>query len=842
MSTARAAATEGHADGDMQCSIFTEFPGTSCVLIGAIIVLAGALLLLLWYVLMRRRAHRRTEHTLSRYRELANNIGVGVWMFEADMQTALFVSNSYAKILGSDSSTIIENGNIRRERVHPEDREAVERAIAECTEESPSTQEYRVVRPDGEVRWVVETRFVVPDGNGGRARIAGTTEDITERRETEEALREKERVMSTLFSNLPGMAYRCRNDENWTMEFVSEGVMNLTGYPAEYLQDNCKISFGEMIVPEDRERVWNEVQDRVVQREPFQLNYRITTATGEVRWMWETGRGVFNEDGTLEALEGIIADDSERQRALNALSESEQRNRALVERSPIPIIIHSNERITYANAAAASALGAHDPRELLDMSIWLLAHPDYHDVVRERVGNIYARETTTPVIEERFRRVDGTYIDVEVSGATIAYGGVRASQVVFLDITKRKQAEAERAKLESQLRQSQKMEAIGQLAGGVAHDFNNILTAVIGHLGLAREAFASSVGTDHAGIRSLNQIERAADRAAALTRRLLTFSRKDVGQPQVLDLNAVVNDSRSLLSRVITEDIELEVQLAPELKHIVADANQIEQVLLNLVVNARDAMPDGGKLIIKTSNAVLDSANLAAVAEGRPGPHVLLTVSDTGCGMPHDVIDRIFEPFFTTKDVGEGSGLGLAMVHGIVQQCGGHVVVYSEPDVGSTFRICIPATDADVTASKDVDPANDVPLTGDETILVCEDDGPVRALAARMLAEAGYNVLIADGGARALELARKHEGPIHLLLTDVIMPRMNGRRLAESLARERPDIRTLYISGYTADVIAHRGVLDPDIEFLEKPFSQRDLLRRVRDALNGGSTPAPKPE
>jgi PAS domain S-box-containing protein len=400
-----------------------------------------------------------------------------------------------------------------------------------------------------------------------------------------------------------------------------------------------------------------------------------------------------------------------------------------------------------------------------------------------------------------------------------------------VDIDERKRAEAQRAILEEQLRQAQKMEAIGQLAGGISHDFNNILTAIFANVELLRAALEGK-NQNFPVLEGLNQIERSSQRAAALTRQLLAFSRRQPTHPALLNPNSVLLDMEAMLRRIIREDIELTLVPAPDVWCLRADASQLEQLVMNLVVNARDALASAGRITIETRNALLDADYTRAHAEARAGPHVVLTVSDTGCGMDAPTRARIFEPFFTTKAAGQGTGLGLATVHGIVKQAGGHIVVYSEVNQGTTFRIYLPAL-PNVAAPVPA-PAPDAarPLGGHETILLCEDDEAVRRFTSAALSSAGYTVLSAESPTVALQLSATHAGPVHLLATDWTLPEINGRQLAEQLRAARPELRVLYLSGYTAQIMDHQGRLEPGADLLEKPFSAPTLLRRVRDTLD----------
>ena len=412
-------------------------------------------------------------------------------------------------------------------------------------------------------------------------------------------------------------------------------------------------------------------------------------------------------------------------------------------------------------------------------------------------------------------------------------GGNIAGVIAFvLDITEGKRAEDEKEGLEAQLRQAQKMEAVGRLAGGVAHDFNNILTAILGNVELMQSSMRRRLADDDPWLAEAAQIEQSALRAADLTRHLLALGRQQVLRPEILNPNRILAGMEKMLRRLIREDIELAVCPAADLRSIRADAGQIEQVIMNLTLNARDAMPHGGKLTLATANVSLDEEYVAQHAEGRVGPHVMLSVSDTGCGMDEGTLERVFDPFFTTKPVGEGTGLGLATVHGIVQQSGGHVIAASEPGQGTTFRVYLPSVSEPAGIAVAQRPEEEEEAGGQETILLCEDESLVRQLTCEALQGRGYTVIAAEHGKRALELAEAHPGPVHLLVTDVIMPNMNGRQLAEALTESQRAMKVLYISGYTSSVIGGRGIADEAVEFLQKPFLLDDLFRRVREVLD----------
>jgi PAS domain S-box-containing protein len=429
---------------------------------------------------------------------------------------------------------------------------------------------------------------------------------------------------------------------------------------------------------------------------------------------------------------------------------------------------------------------------------------------------IYARVSSTGKAERAEIYVDPLKTWFSLSVYSPARGFFVA---VFDNIT-------ERRKLEEQLRQSQKMEAVGQLAGGIAHDFNNLLTVINGYAELLQNHI-----DEKSPLRgNVDEIRHAGDRAASLTRQLLAFSRRQVLQPKVLDLNGVISTLGSMLRRLIGEDIELRTHLRPDLGTVLADPGQIEQVLLNLAVNARDAMSAGGKLILETCNIVLDEPFAKEHPTVVPGPHVLLAVSDTGTGIPWEIREHIFEPFFTTKERGKGTGLGLSTVYGIVKQSNGYISVYSEVGKGTTFKIYLPRVDGEVQVLPSASPA--ASLQGDETVLVVEDESSVQGVIERVLSGNGYRVLLACEGGEALRISGEHAGPIDLLITDVVMPGMGGREVASRLETARPGLKVLFMSGYTENAVSHHGVLDAGLAFLQKPFLSDALLRKVREVLD----------
>jgi len=455
---------------------------------------------------------------------------------------------------------------------------------------------------------------------------------------------------------------------------------------------------------------------------------------------------------------------------------------------------------------------------------------NYDDFVvpEERADSVSRRglvgsEGTIRVPNRHMERSGGAVVTVDVSGSLVRLGDESRVLAILRDVS-------ERQRLEAQLLQSQKMESVGRLAGGVAHDFNNLLGVITGY----GDLLLHEIGPGHPSHRRVVEIRKAADRAASLTRQLLAFSRKQVLQLRVLDLNAVVAGIEPMLRRLIGEHIDLITALDNGVGRVKADLGQMEQVIANLAVNARDAMPKGGKLLIETGNVELDAVYAATRADARPGPHAMLAVSDTGHGMDAEVLGHMFEPFYTTKAPGLGTGLGLATVYGIVRQLGGQVMVYSEVGRGTSFKIYLPRLEA-AADQLQVAAAAGPPPRGTETVLLVEDEPALRVLVEEILTKGGYHVLQNEKPEDALALAASHGGAIDLVLTDVIMPNMSGRQMADALRLARPSIRVLFMSGYTDDAISHHGILEPGTHFLEKPFTADGLLRKIREVLEAGA-------
>jgi two-component system cell cycle sensor histidine kinase/response regulator CckA len=642
----------------------------------------------------------------------------------------------------------------------------------------------------------------------------GIFRNITERKKTEEALRSSEEQYRLLFENAnEGIVVA----QDGMIKFANPRMLEIGGYPYEEL---TSMPFIEFIHPDDRAMV----MERHMQRLKGELGphisyaYRAITKDGRVKWLEMNGT-LSNWQGRIATV-NFISDITERKLAEVALTESEQKYRTLFEESKDVIFISTPEgKFADINPAGVELFGYASKEEILKI-----------DIARDLYLNFEAGKAYQLVLDEQgyikdheveLMRKDGKHLTVLLTATTIRdeTGKISGYRGILKDITDWK-------RLEQQLLQAQKMEAIGQLAGGIAHDFNNLLTAIIGYGHLLR----NEVRTDERMSAYAGEILGAAERAAVLTNDLLTFSRKQIVNPQPVNLNTIIKNMESLLLRVMGEDIELATVLTDADLTIMADSTQIDQILMNLAANAQDAMPKGGSFILSTDRVEISSEFIRTYGYGTPGSYALLSVADSGTGMDEKTRERIFEPFFTTKKVGKGTGLGLSMVYGIVKQHEGYINVYSEPDRGTTFKICLPLIQSAVAEKR---PA-EVPEVrgGTETILIGEDEPHVRSLLKEVLSKAGYTIIEAVDGDDAIETFNKNKEHVHLLLLDVIMPKKNGKEVYRAIKRIKADINVIFISGYSAGIIHKKGILEVGLDFISKPVLPDELLLKVRNALD----------
>jgi two-component system cell cycle sensor histidine kinase/response regulator CckA len=655
---------------------------------------------------------------------------------------------------------------------------------------------------------------LIRDRAGHVAAVVCIARDVTAQRRAEESLRQSQELLRSAFDHAAiGMAL-VAPDGRWLR--VNHALCDIVGYSEQEL---LATNFQAITHPDDLAADLDFVRQMLAgEIQTYQMEKRYFHKIGHVVWILLSVSLVRDLEGSPLFFIGQIQDITARKRA-------EAEHRLLLESTDEGIFgLGMDGRCTFVNASAAAMLG-YTPGEVVGQDMHALLHHSHAD------GSPYPAEAC-PILRvlrtgqghrsdrEVFWRRDGTAIPAEYSAYPIREKDtVRGAVITFTDIGDRKT-------LEEEVRQAHKMEAVGKLAGGIAHDFNNLLLVINGYAQLC----LSRVAADDPLRQDIEQVRRAGDRAAELTQQLLAFSRRQVLRPKVLSLRTVADSLGSILQRVLGEDVDLAIAVDPELGSVKADSGQLEQVLLNLTVNARDAMPQGGKLTIEIQNVVLeDSGRLTQTIP--PGPYILLAVSDTGCGMSAETQARIFEPFFTTKDVDQGTGLGLSMVYGIVKQNGGHIGVYSEPGHGTTFKIYLPRVDDAVDPAEPTPPSSVLPR-GMETILLVEDEPQVRTLIRDTLQGHGYRVLEARHGVEALVMAANHPDPIHLLVTDVVMPQVSGPQVAQRLAQARPDMKVLYMSGYAENAVIHHGVLDPGAAFLNKPFSLDVLAGKVREVLH----------
>jgi two-component system, cell cycle sensor histidine kinase and response regulator CckA len=600
--------------------------------------------------------------------------------------------------------------------------------------------------------------------------------------------------------------------------FNSLSYQTVLGYAPEELQASSAF---EQIHPDDRERVRKAAEEAQLSGIGKTLEYRLRHKNGTWLAMESTSSVILNGEGKPEKLVIVNRNITDRKRTEEALRRSEAEFRSVVDNAPYGICRTTATGFLRMNPALQKMLGYDSADELRRENLG--SDIFRHAAEYQRLTEILTRSEEIKDIEMEWKRRDGTPITVRCSGRRIdVENGVPGYFEMFTeDVTKKRS-------LEKQLRTTQKMEAIGRLSGGIAHDFNNHLGVIIGYSRVLKKALgANNALSEHA-----LEIEKAGQRAASLTKQLLAFSRQQVLTPTVLSLNALASDMEGMLPRLLGEDINVSLALNPELGTVEADQSQIEQIIMNLAVNARDAMPTGGKLEIRTANVEFDEAYTRTHPGSRAGHYVLLAMTDTGTGMDAVTLAHIFEPFFTTKELAKGTGLGLATVYGIVKQSNGYIWVDSVTGKGTSFEIYLPQhVGPPAVEEQEVDLREK--LRGSESILLVEDSQPLRKLAQAFLEAAGFRVLSAGSGEEALEVAAHFGVTVDLLLTDVVMPGMNGRILAEQLLPRQPGMKVLYMSGYTDSFIAGHGVLEPGIHLLHKPFTEDDLIRKARGVLDG---------
>jgi PAS domain S-box-containing protein len=703
----------------------------------------------------------------------------------------------------------------------PDEMEVPEAIRAIWLENNRRAMAGHLVKGEASFRVGDETRYVeniiAPIHHDGEVRgVVGVNIDITERKLAEQQRRAAHRQLQLFLDHNPALIFQKDIEGRYTL--INRQFERCFGLPHDQILGRTDAELLSASVAAQF-----TANDRQVVERGTVLEFEETAEYGDgIHVSLVLKFPVRDASGAIIGVGGIATDITGRRIAEEGLRRSEERFRALIECARDAIITLDAEGNVTSLNAACEAMSGWSPSDWIGRSFVPAVLPEDQPLALAQFQKLLAGERPEPY-ELRGLRKDGSVIILEITATSFCAADESLGVLIIArDMTERKQ-------LESGLRHAQKMESIGQLAGGVAHDFNNILTVIQGHAALLRET--SGLHPDAAD--SVEQIADAADRAANLTRQLLAFSRRQLLRPKPVDLHTIVSEMSRMLRRILGEDIALHVVAGPSIPQVEADPGMIEQVLLNLAVNGRDAMPSGGTLTISTEVVVLDAAAAAAIPDAAPGRWVRLSVSDTGCGIPPELLPRIFEPFFTTKDVGRGTGLGLATVYGIVRQHHGWITVESEIERGAAFRIHLPAL-AQRREEHGAEPASDTALPGgSETILVVEDEAPVRALVRHFLDRLGYNVLEASTGMDALHVWEKHRGGVDLLLTDIIMPDgMSGRQLAEWLQLDRADLPVIYTSGYAAEAVSGNLTLHEGINFLQKPYPPAQLASIIRKALD----------
>lgn len=770
--------------------------------------------------LLIARSHQRTRDELAaseeRFRTLCDQASDGIFIADAagrylDVNAAGCAMLGYAR------------EEIRRlsiaDVIAPEEKARIAVEVARFAGGASARSEWHFRRKDGSLFEGEVNGRQLPD-----RRLLGVVRDVTERKRLEEALRESALRYRSVVEDQTEFIVRWLPDG--TRTFVNDAY-------ARYFEQSWDELVGTNFLPlieteAERETVRRRLH-ALTPANPVMINiHRARRGDGQARWQEWVDRGTFDANGRLVEMQSVGRDIHDRITAEQQVRESEERFAKVFQSSPAAIVvtdIDDGDRFIDVNETFEKLTGYRREeaigRTTAELRIW-------NDPAEwERAVRLFREQGKVSDFEFAFRRKDGEIRTGLLSSEAIQVKGRPLVVATTLDLTERKKAEEQRRLLAAQLAQAQKMEAIGRLAGGVAHDFNNLLTVITGYCELLREKSER----DDEWTASLKGIDDAGARAAALTRQLLSFSRQQIVERRVVDLHAVVRDTESLLRRLLGEDMRLVTLLGREPADVLADAAQIGQVILNLAVNARDAMPTGGTLTIRTAVADVDAALADTRPGARPGRYALLAVTDTGSGMAPEVLAHIFEPFFTTKSPGKGTGIGLATVHTIIEESGGFIGVDSASGRGSTFNIYFPLVATPPAAARAEPAASKLPR-GSETILLVEDEDGVRTVTRRLLQQSGYTVVEAANGQEALRICEQPGMAIDLMISDVVMPEIGGRELVERVLALRPKLKVLYLSGYTADTIVRHGVLQTDVAFLQKPYTAGALSRKVREVLD----------
>jgi PAS domain S-box-containing protein len=766
------------------------------------------------------QAYGALRSSEEKYRTILENIEEGY--YEVDIAgNFTFLNDSMCRIFGYPKEELM--GMNDRQYTDGENTKRLFQAFNKVyrTGEPHIGYDYEIIRKDGAKRYVEASILLQKDSSGKPLGFRGIIRDVTERKRAEQALFDSEQRYGNLVENAPDVIFTLATDG--TITSFNPVFETITGWSrSEWLGK----AFTAILRPDDLPRGLEFFQSVLKGEKTVPFELRVLRESGDYLTAEFTVTPQ-TRDGSVIGVLGIARDITDRKLAEEALRSNENKYRTLIENVPQKIFLKDKNSVYIScNENYAQDLKI-KPDEISGRTDYDFYPKELAEKYRADDKKIIERGKTEEIEEKYIQNGQEVWVDTIKTPVKDEKGNHIGILGIFWDITDRKRREEEMVVLQEQLRQSQKIEAIGRLAGGIAHDFNNLLTVINGYSQLSLIELKEDVPLRG----NIEEIKRASEKAADLTRQLLAFSRRQILEMRVLDLNTVLRELDKMLHRLIGEDIELITVFTDDLGRVNTDPGWVEQIILNLSVNARDAMHSGGKLTIETANVELDETYARGHIAVKPGRYVMLSVSDTGVGMTREVRQQVFEPFFTTKEKGKGTGLGLSTVYGIVKQSGGNIWVYSEPGKGTTFKIYLPRVDEPLEEIKERVVKEGLPH-GSETILVVEDEKEVRKLAVQILQRQGYTVLDAPDGDGALVICGERKDPIHLILTDVVMPGMSGRQLADRLGSFHPEMKVLYMSGYTDNAITHHGVLEKGMDYIQKPFTVDGLARKVREVLD----------
>lgn len=775
---------------------------------------------------------RKTEKKLAEANEIINRSPSVVFLWKNEEGWPVdYVSENVQDVFGYSAKEFVTGVVSYSEVVHKKDLARVYDEVLTVSGnkeiESFTHEPYRITTNSGEVKWIADSTYIRRNPAGEITHYEGIVSCITDRIQVEEALVESEnrhRSISELTSDY-AFGFRVEPDGSLKNEWVTGALQRVTGYTKEELEELG--GWSHLIYPED---LWlpMEQYEQLLLNRASTVEYRIVAKDGTVRWMRDHSRPLWGDDeNRVVRIEGAVQDISEQKVTETSLRESEEKYRQLIENSIDAIYLLNDDKLEVINAKFSDIFGVTQKQVLEpDFDYRELIAPESIEFVENSIIDLKQNKSTQSKYEFYMLDRSGNKLLVETYASLIKYNNGEAIQGILRDITQQR-------KLEQQLQHSQKMEAVGKLAGGIAHDFNNLLTVINGYSELALLKLESS----HPIYKTIELILQAGKKAVDLTSQLLAFSRKQIYKADIIEINSVILEMDKLLRRVIGEDINIDTVLGENLSKIKADKSQLEQIFVNLVVNARDAVHAihrhgyRPRITIETGEVLLGGKYIEEQGEKKEGAHIYISVSDNGIGMDEETKLKIFEPFFSTKGLSKGTGLGLATVYGIVKQNMGSIYVYSEVDQGTTLKIYWPVTNEDSKAKEDKT-IEYFDYTGRESILFVEDDDEVASFAYESLTGLGYNVLGASNGMVALDLFETRKDHIDIIVTDLIMPELNGKEFINKVKQISPDIKVIYVSGYTDNHIVHDGMLEPGVNFIQKPYTIETMSRMIREILD----------